>query len=469
MSDAAVAAEAKRTPSSLLADFVVGLRFDEIPPEVVESAKLRFLDILGICVAAREEGGPQAVRAVANSWGGSDQAETIGWGDRLPAASAALVNGTLAHSLDFDDTHHEVRIHASTVVIPTAIAAAQKAGLSGEEFLAASVAGFEALIHLGLVAPARPHERGLHATSLFGVLSAAAIAGRAFGLDANATARAIGVAGSQASGLRESYLGEATDTKALHAGWASHAGVLAAELASHGFTGPRSVLEGRFGFYNAFVSPDPWDIDRLTEGLGKEWKTPEIVYKLFPCGSLIHGCIDAALILREKHEPDLDEIEEVVCVVSPGMVSTVCEPVEQKLNPESGYQAKFSMQYAVAAALIDGNVTRASFEDERVEDPRLHSLLQRVRYETDESLPFPKKYPGWIRVKLRGGSWIEERTPNSPGSPEKPATREDIVRKFLGNIEGILSADAGQEVVERVMNTQQERSIDKIVELCRAG
>lgn len=467
MSEPAVTVDQK-TASATLADWVVGLRYEEIPEEVRESAKMRLLDILGICVAAREEVGPQAVRAVVKEWGGNHQAESIGWGDPLPAANAALVNGTLAHSLDFDDTHHEVRIHASTVVIPTAIAAAQKAGLSGKEFLTTAVAGFEALVHIGLVAPARPHERGLHATSLCGTLAAAALAGRALGLDADKTARAIGVSGSQASGLRESYLGEATDTKGLHAGWASHAGILAAQLASYGFTGPRSVLEGRFGFYNAFVSPDSWDIERLTSGLGRDWKTPEIVYKLFPCGSLIHGCIDAALELRNEHRPAPEEIEEIVCVVSPGMVSTVCEPREQKLNPQSGYQAKFSMQYAVATALLDGNVTRDSFEDERVRDSRLRALLQRVRYETDDSLPFPKKYPGWVRVRLDNGEWLEKRTPNSPGSPEKPATREDITRKFEGNTRGVITEDARKEVIDRVMGIEEERSIDQIVELCRA-
>lgn len=451
-----------------LATFVEKLPLVDIPSEVVESAKLRLLDILGICVAAREERGPRAARAVASSWGSADEAETIGWGDRVSASAAALVNGTLAHSLDFDDTHHEVRIHPSTVVIPTALAVAQKTKAGGKEFLEAAIAGFEALIRIGMVAPARFHERGLHATSLCGAPAAAAIAARLLGLDAVGIAHAIGVAGSQASGLREAYLGDATDTKALHAGWASHAGVVAAQLAAEGFTGPRDVFEGRFGFYNAFVAPDPWDIDRLTDDLGEVWETPKIVYKLFPCGSLIHGCIDAALETREKPGFSVDEIEEVVCVVAPGMVSTVCEPEEQKLNPQSGYQAKFSLQYAVAAALIDGNVTRASYSEERVADPKLRALLQRVRYETNPSLPFPKKYPGEVQITLSGGRRIEASTPNSPGSPDKPATAGDLIRKFEGNVGDSLGDDR-QEVIDRVMNLENGTSIDEILELCRSG
>lgn len=451
-----------------LAEFVCGLELEDIPSQVLDSAKLRVLDILGICVAAGSERGPRAVREMTRSWAGRGQAETVGWGDRLPAAAAALVNGTLAHSLDFDDTHHEVRIHPSTVVVPTALAAAQKTRAAGGEFLTAAVAGFEALIRIGMVAPARFHERGLHATSLCGTPAAAAIAARLTGLDSAATAHAIGVAGSQASGLREAYLGDATDTKALHAGWASHAGVVAAELAALGFSGPSRVFEGRFGFYNAFVSPDPWDIGRLSEDLGHVWETTNIVYKLFPCGSLIHGCIDAALEVRARNEFRVDEIDRVVCVVAPGMVSTVCEPEAQKLNPESGYQAKFSLQYAVAAALMDGNVTCASYEDERVADPRLNALLQRVRYETDESLPFPRKYPGWVRVVLNDGRTVEVRTPNSPGSPDKPATVDDIVRKFEGNVGDSLAAGAGQEVIDRVMSLEKQPGIDYILELCRA-
>ncbi|PWG65836.1 MmgE/PrpD family protein [Spiribacter halobius] len=455
------------TAAAKLATFMHGLRFQDIPPEVVDSARLRILDILGICVAAREESGPQAVRALVSEWGGREQAEIVGWGDRVPAALAALANGTLAHSMDFDDTHHEVRIHPSTVVVPATLAAAQQAGLDGRALITAAVAGFEALVRIGMVAPARFHERGLHATSLCGTLAVAGIAGRALGLDVRQITHALGVAGSQASGLREAYLGEATDTKAFHAGWACHAGLVAAGLAARGFTGASTVLEGRFGYYNAFVSPDPWDIERLTDDLGRHWETPNIVYKLFPCGSLSHGCIDAALRLRAEENLDPDQIAGATCIVPPGMVSTICEPEHQKLDPQSGYQAKFSIQYAVAEALLSGNVTRASYTDEHVRDPRMQALLPNMRYRTDDSMPFPKKYPGGVVVRLQDGRELERRVPNSPGSPDNPATTEHIVRKFHGNVAGLLTRPAADEIVERILGLENEAGIDAVLALCR--
>lgn len=462
-------AEPRDAAATRLAAFMAGLRFEDIPSAVVDSARLRILDILGICVAAREERGPQAVRALMQDWGGRSEAETVGWGDRLPSALAALVNGTLAHSMDFDDTHHEVRIHPSTVVVPATLAAAQQVGLDGRALLTAAVAGFEALVRIGMVAPARFHERGLHATSLCGTLAAAGIAGRILGLDARRITHALGVAGSQASGLREAYLGEATDTKAFHAGWACHSGLVAAALAARGFTGASTVLEGRFGYYNAFVAPDPWDIERLTSDLGSHWETPSIVYKLFPCGSLSHGCIDAALKLRAEETLDPEQIAEATCIVPPGMVSTICEPERQKLDPQSGYQAKFSIQYAVAEALLSGNVTHASYADAHVQDPGMQALLPRMRYQTDDAMPFPKKYPGGVRVRLEDGRELERRVPNSPGSPDNPATTGHIVRKFHGNVAGLLSAAAAQEIVERILGLENEAGIDPVLALCRTG
>jgi len=457
------------TAATRLASFIQALRFDDIPAEVTDSARLRILDILGICVAAREENGPRAVRALLGAWGGREEAEIVGWGDRMPAAMAALANGTLAHSMDFDDTHHEVRIHPSTVVVPATLAVAQQTGLDGRALLTAAVAGFEALVRIGQVAPARFHERGLHATSLCGTLAAAGIAGRALGLDVGRITHALGVAGSQASGLREAYLGEATDTKAFHAGWACHSGLIAASLAARGFTGASTVLEGRFGYYNAYVSPDPWDIERLTADLGSHWETPNIVYKLFPCGSLSHGCIDAALRLRAEAGLDPDQIAGATCVVPPGMVSTICEPESQKLDPQSGYQAKFSIQYAVAEALLTGNVTAASYTDEHVRNPRMQALLPNMRYRTDDAMPFPRKYPGGVVVRLKDGRELERQVPNSPGSPDNPASTEHIVRKFHGNVAGLLSEAAAREVVERIQNLENEAGIDPVLALCRTG
>ena len=457
-----------QTGAVALSRFVGALRFEEIPNAVVESAKLRVLDILGICVAASHpHGGAKVVGELAKAWGGRKEAHCIGSSLRVPAVSAGLVNGTRAHSLDFDDTHHASRVHPSCVVVPTALAAAQREEATGKEFLTSTVAGLEVLVRVGLVAPGRFHERGLHATSLCGVIGSAATASRLLGLNFPQTTNALGISASMASGLRESYLGEqATDTKALHAGWAAHGGILSAELAHEGFTGPATALEGRFGFFHAFVAPDEWDEEVLRHGLGEDWHIPEIVFKLFPCGSLIHASIEAALILRNRHKIKPSDIEEIVVVVPPGMVSTVCEPLEQKLRPSTGYQAKFSAQFAVAAALRFGHVTEESFSPQAMTDPSLQELLARTRYRTDPSMPFPEKYPGGLVVRTRNGKRFRQMVSNSPGSIERPATEEDIRKKFIRNVEGRIDRRAAEELSDRVMRLEDESGVNGLLELC---
>lgn len=446
-----------------MATYLSGLQWHDVPEQVAASAKMRVLDMLGIIVGAQGERGPSALRGIVEARGGRPEATLVGGGLRVPAPQAAWVNGTFGHAQDFDDTHHASRIHASTVVVPAALAAAEAAGASGVDLLRAVVAGLEAVVRTGMVAPGRFHERGLHATSLCGVMGAAVAAAVATGASAAQTMQALGIAGSMASGLREAYLGEPTDTKALHAGWAAQAGLEAAALAKAGFTGPSTVMEGRFGYYNAFVAPDAYDLGALDQALGDLWHTPDIVFKLYPCGSLIHASIDAAIAIHEAHRPDPERIREIVCIAPPGMVTTVLEPVAQKLAPVSGYQAKFSTQYAVLTALLDGTVTEASYAEERVHDPRRRRMLAEVRYETDPAMPWPHRYPGGVRVVMDDGAVHEVRIENSPGSPDRPATVQDIARKFHGNVAGRVPEAQAKAMVERVMSLEAETDLTALL------
>lgn len=386
-----------------------------------------------------------------------------------PAASAALMNGYLAHALDYDDTHHESRVHPSAVVVPTALAAGEANRASGKEILIAAVTGFEVVIRLGLAAPGQYHERGWHATSVCGSVAAAGIAGRLLGLGPEQLVHALGIATSTACGLRESYLGEATDTKAFHAGWAAQSGIVAAELAAEGFTGAATALEGRFGYLNAFLAPEPWDLASHVRTLGVTWFVPGVAYKLFPCGSLAHGCIDAAIEISRSPGFDAGQVLEVTCVVPGGMASTICEPEQTKLDPRSGYEAKFSVQYAVAAALARERVTESEFQAEALADPEIRALLGKVRYEADPTMPFPAKYPGGVHVKLRNGARLEAWRANSPGTPDRPIRDEEIVQKFRANAADTPAATRVSEIVERVLSLETEDEIALLMSLCHGG
>src|SRR3954452_15799724 len=298
-----------------LAGLADGVRRDGLPPDLREDVARRVLDVLGNSLAAGGQPAAAAVVEVVREWGGPAQATAIGTGLRLPAAAAALVNGTLAHSLDFDDTHLPSVLHPSSPVVPAALAVAEATGATGGALLDAAGVGVEVAVRLGMggyderLGNSEFFERGQHATSICGAVGAAVAAATVGGLDAEQTGRAAGIAASMGSGLLEANRTGGT-VKRVHCGWAAHAGVVAADLARHGLTGPPTVVEGRFGFLQAFCG-DRADIAAVTEGLGEHWELPGIFFKPYPCNHFTHAGIDAALAIRSRgvRPEDVVEIE----------------------------------------------------------------------------------------------------------------------------------------------------------------
>jgi len=350
------------TLAARLAAFAVALRYDDLPPAVLASVRLRVLDILGIALAASTQEFAPSVLAPLEAWGGRGDCTVVGAKVTAPAPLAALVNGTLAHGLDFDDTHAGSITHASAVVLPAALAVGEAQGADGRAVLTAAVAGYETITRLGMAAPGAFHARGWHATAVCGPFAAALVAGRLTGLDAGRLTAALGLAGSVASGVQE-FLEDGSWSKRLHAGWAGHGGVVAAELARNGFTGPATILEGRFGLYRTFLGVDP-DV-RPFETLGREWETLRVGFKPYPCCHYLHAFLDCALALRREPGFDVAQIEAVECLVPAGEVPIVCEPRAAKLRPRTTYDAQFSLPFTVAAALSDGQVGLDTFTPER--------------------------------------------------------------------------------------------------------
>ena len=274
---------AAMTCSEKIGEFVHDLKFDEIPRDVVEKTKLHILDTLGVALAAESEDFTRIMLEVAKSMKGP--AESAVWGSkvRLPAANAALVNGTMAHGLDFDDMHRGASTHLSVFVVPTALAIGEAKKTSGKETLAAIVAGYETGARIGLAALGRLLLRGWHPTGVFGAFASAVAAGKLMGLNARQIAVSMGIAGSQASGLAQ-WIEEGSWTKRMHPGWAAHSGIIAALLAAKGYDGPLRILEGSKGLYHSFLHEGHFDLTKLTEGLGERWETRQICLKIYPSG-----------------------------------------------------------------------------------------------------------------------------------------------------------------------------------------
>jgi 2-methylcitrate dehydratase PrpD len=429
-----------------LAEFTAALRFEDLPPAVVASARLRTLDILGIGLAATTLETAPSVLGALEGWGAAGDCTVFGAKRGAPAPLAVLANGALAHSLDFDDTHKLSITHASAVVVPVALALGEAGGLDGREVLTAMVAGYEAITRLGMAAPGAFHARGWHATAVCGVFAAALVAGRLERLDVARLTAALGIAGSFSSGVLE-HLEDGSWVKRVHPGWAGHGGVVASALARGGFSGPATILDGRFGFYRTFLGVEPDPLPFAT--LGREWETLAIGFKPYPCCHYNHAYLDCALELRREHALTPETIAAVECRVPAGQVPIVCEPRAAKLRPRTAYDAQFSLPYSVAAALLDGRVGLDTYEAAGLSEPGRLALAERVTHVVDPDSAFPNGFPGWVRIRLSNGRTLEARAPDGRGSLARPLPPETIVEKFRGNAARAVPPAAVAEI-ERV-------------------
>jgi 2-methylcitrate dehydratase PrpD len=439
----------------LLAGFAADCRDGGVPDRVRDDVSGRVLDVLGNCLAAYADPGGDAAPPVLRTvrrWSGTREATAIGSGDGLPAPSAALVNGTLAHSLDYDDTHLPSVLHPSASVVPAALAAAEAAGAGGAALGTAVAAGIEVCDRLGMASylpEARNSlffEKGQHATSICGTLGSAVAAGLLFGLTAEGIAHAVGIAASMGSGLIEANRTGGT-VKRAHCGWAAHSGVTAAVLALEGLTGPPTVLEGRFGFFQAWLD-GRYDEPALLSGLGERWEVLRTVYKPYPTNHFTHPAIDCALALRAGGLSPAD-VEDAELGVAAPVLRTIAEPWEDKVSPGSPYHAKFSGPYTVAAALYGGGGLGLAPDDFAALDPDRLALARRVRCVADEraSELFPRSFAAVLRVRLRDGRTLEHRVDSSRGGPGHPLTEEELAVKFRDNARRALPGERVDAIV----------------------
>lgn len=427
--------------SAVLARFVVDT-VAEPEPRVLADSLRRVKDTIGISFAARDTEPVIAARELADAWGGSHRASLFGHPLRVPAPSAALVNGTMAHALDFDDTHVPSILHPSASVIPAALAAAEDAGATGRRFLAAVAAGNEIAVRLGMAAHDDElnnnvfFERGFHATSICGAIGSAAAAAAVSGLDALGIQNAIGIAGSMGAGLLEANR-VGGSVKRIHCGWAAHSGVVAAQLAARGITAPASVLEGRFGFFNAYTGMHPIEPTYLAD-LGQHWEIDNCFMKPYPTNVFTHTGIDAARRLAERGI-HWDDIERVELSVPTAVTRTIAEPRPSKISPQSPYHAQFSGPFTFAISFAGGGglgVYLDDFTEQTLRDERIRSLASKVHYVPDVECEeiYPHQFPTIARAHLVDGSVVEEKVLANLGTAERPLDDEQVHLKFALNL-----------------------------------
>jgi 2-methylcitrate dehydratase PrpD len=464
---------AQQTVAQRLASLAVDVRRDGLAADLRDDVARRVLDVLGNSLAAADQPAAVAVTTVVSAWGGAAQATAIGSTSRLPAPAAALVNGTLAHSLDFDDTHLPSVLHPSSSVIPASLAVAEASSASGPALLDAAGVGIEVTVRLGMGGYDKElgnsvfFDRGQHATSICGAIGSAVAAAMLMGLDEKGIADAIGIAASMGAGLLEANRTGGT-VKRMHCGWAAHSGVVAAELARNGLTGPPTVIEGRFGFLHAFCG-DQADVDAVVDRLGEHWELPGIFFKPYPCNHFTHAGIDAALQLRGRGVRP-DDIAEIELGTPTPVLRTIAEPPEAKARPESGYHAAFSGPYTVAAALLGGGglgVGHEDFTDEAARDEERLALAAKVRCVPDSRCDdiFPNQFPAVVRATLHDGTRHEVRIDVNRGGPGNPLSAEELALKFRINASHRLSEETATRVSEAAYGLPTAPSVANLMAL----
>ncbi len=435
-----------------LADFIAGFPTDRIPAEAFEAATRAILDTLGVALAGSVEPPATISARIAPDL----PAGAVLWGQkrRTAPAYAALVNGTAAHALDYDDVQHTLRGHPSAPVVPALFAAAEVTGASGRELLAAYVIADEVAGRLGQAIGAPHYVAGWHNTSTLGALAAAAGCARLLGLGSDGTCRALGIAASMASGLKKNF---GTMTKPLHAGLAARVGFEAASLASLGFTADAEIFDGPLGFLSVYAAGGNVNAGALVTGLGDRWQVldPGIAVKIYPCCAETHRALDAMFLLLGESPFKPDEVEKIEALVSP-----VGTPLIHT-SPRTGLEGKFSMEYCLAAAILDRQINLATFTDEMVNRPEARALMAKVRRVWDESLPVGSGLQDDLRsgtdvplvkVYLKDGRVLAKRVEEPKGDPKNPVGWAELVAKFRDCAGRVLSPGAVDRLVELIRN-----------------
>jgi 2-methylcitrate dehydratase PrpD len=450
-----------------LAAFAVGIGHDALPVEVSARARTLILDTVGIALRARHDAQstPSMLAALSALGYRQGAARVIGDPDGWTAPGAALINGALAHSLDFDDTHAAGSIHPSAPIVPAALAAAEMSGASGADTVAAIVAGYEIQIRLSIAMnPSEHYARGYHPTATCGAFGAAAAAGRLLGLDVDGMVSAFGLALSQAAGSI-SFLDEGAWSKPFQVGWAAHNGLVAARLAAEGFQGPKRGIDGPHGFLHAYA-PEP-DYAAAAADLGSRWETLAIAVKPFPSCRYSHAPMNAVAELVAANDIAEDEIQAIRIGLPKTGMRLVADPHEVKIRPSSIVEGQFSMPFLSAVTARSGTLR---WDDYRAHltDEKTRALTQKVRCAVDErcEAAFPANMAGVAVIETARGTF-ESFVEVPKGEPGNWPTDAEHRAKFDGLVGPYLDPQRREALASALLSLHEEASIPHVLDMTR--
>ena len=444
-----------------IAKFVIKTRFADMQPDVVNKTKRLVLDQIGCIVGARGLPSSEMITEMASEFGKNDESTVLGYGLKTSCTAAALANATMGHSLEMDDLHREATIHPAVTVIPAALALGEKYRIPGEKLIEAVAVGYETALRLGKGFLGKLYFQNFHPTGVCGVFGAAAASSKVMNLSEDEIINSLGIAGSQASGLREARAA-GTWGKRFQAGHASMCGVLSSVLAKKGFTGPETIFEGDSGFYKAYAHKGIYDLNKIDEELGWKWELLNVAFKLHACCRFCAPVIDAVLQAKKENEIKAEEVDRIWVGTYQASLDAITKPEERKYRPQTIVDAQFSLPYCAALAISKGRAFVQEFTEESIQDRRVLDVASRIKWGLDEEAEqkYPQCFSAIVKIQTKSGKELQARVDHAKGDIENPVSDSELVSKFKGLSEGVLGEQKCEKVKSAVF------SLEKMADIC---
>lgn len=445
--------------TSGLADYVAGLRYDSLPSSSVAAAKRVTLDLLGVIFPAVHYGPGRVMNEYVRQLGGRPCATVVGTDIRSSTANAALANGTMAADMEQDDVHPEANLHASSVFVPALLAVAEDKDVTGQDWITGLVAAYDVGCRVSIAMDdRRQYSRGFHPTAVSGTFGATAGVARLLGLDSDGVNSAIGLAGCQAAGMLTWEMEQEHFTKSFQSGVPARNAVVAAELAARGYVGAADTLDGRYNVFDTFSTHR--NFERLVEGLGARYEIEYTGYKFYSACRYIHATLDVVLELAEEHGFGGDDVEGI----------TVWLPHQMAPVVDNNTLTTHNLQFIVAVALYDREVTRAQTTAERRTDPVVGELASRIELLPDAELDkvYPQHWPARVRLRLKDGRSFEVEREDARGDPARPVTDQEIETKFVQMAGQVVPDDRIHQIIKTVAQLETLSSIRELTTLLTA-
>jgi len=449
------------------AEYFVGLKYNDIPDNVIKMTKIFIIDVIACAVRARGEKQVKAVVEVMQAQGGNQDSSVIASGFKTSPMFAAFINGTMGHVYDFDDDHREGTMHPSVAVFPAVFALGEKHRVNGKQFLTALISGLEVMIRTGEAFLGKSYYQGFHPTGTCGVFGSAMGSSLILKLNSQQITWALGLAGSFSAGTLE-WSTEGSMQKPIQAGQPAMSGVLSSSLAQQNFIGARTIFDGPMGFIRAHSHKDVYDYNRMTVNLGKKWEMKDTSIKVHACCRFNGPIADCAIDLY-KQGVRAENVDKIVVKTCSFTVQGLTQPRDRKWEPKTHVDAQFSLPYTTAVAICRNRTGIDEFKKETFTDPEILRIAAKVTAEIDPEADkvYPKYYPATIIATLKDGTALTAHVDYPKGDPENPVSFDEIEVKFNQLTERYMDASKRNKIIESVKTIEQLNDISIIADLIR--